>query len=520
MSSSFPFPGAEGLQRERAFAKLFAEHGPMVFAVCRRILPRREDAEDACQAAFLVLARNGPALRDETRLAAWLHRVATRCAWKLHRKISAHARLEAPLETIGEPSAAPALDDGWHAMIDSELDRLPNRYRVAIVLCYLEGRSYGAAAAELGLTHAGLKTRLERGRSLLRERLLRRGFKGAVAVFAMEALCGGPAPAAAQLGLRVPSASAIAVSRAVRFQLAASAAATKLLPLAACIVAVLMIFPSSRTSAEPTAAVPRSSPANRGSVTGTSTPSNAFANRGANVPTDYPYVIAWKKGREEFAAGNEIAIAEIRGTKPNFELGSRYIVRGRYRLTSAPRGKLAFYITASGVDGFSSGEEPEQSCELKSGEGEFTLSRYFDCMGDPHISFYDEKGSNVGGIYFSDGTQPKSQPLQAEDEPPQTDEKPLQAAIEMRRQPGGFDQDVMQLKFRADEGDRTAALELAERELNRARPDLIQAYRWLYVAGETARAAETLAALSPEQRTEAERVTTAYVQRPTAPKPQ
>jgi RNA polymerase sigma factor (sigma-70 family) len=503
------FPGAESPEREHAFAELFAEHCPMVFAVCRRILPRREDAEDACQAAFLILARSGCALRDETRLAAWLHRVATRCAWKMNRKLSARARLEAPLETIEEPSAAPAPDDSWRAVVDFELDRLPNRYRAAIVLCYLEGRSYEAAAAELGLSHAGLKTRLERGRSLLRERLLRRGLKAAVVVPAVQALCGRPASAEVQMKLGAPSARAMAVSRAVRFQLVASVATTKLLPLAACIVVALTIFASPRTSAEPTATAPQSGPANPRSAV--RNPSDTSVNGGANVPANYPYVISWRKGPEEFAAGNGIEIAEIRGTKPNFELGSRYLVRGRYRLTSVPRAKLAFYITATGVDGFSSGEEVEQSCELKNGEGEFTLSRYFDCMGDPHISFYDEKGSNIGGIYFSDGTSPKLPQ-------PQTDEESLQAAIEMRRAPRGFDEDFVGLKHRADEGDRIAALELAERELNRARPNLIQVYRWLYVAGEMARAAKTLATLSPEQRTEAERVTTAYVQRPTAPK--
>jgi hypothetical protein len=76
----------------------------------------------------------------------------------------------------------------------------------------------------------------------------------------------------------------------------------------------------------------------------------------------------------------------------------------------------------------------------------------------------------------------------------------------------------MGLKFRADEGDRTAALQLAERELDREQPDGTQAYRWLYVAGETTRAAEILASLSPEERTEAERITAAYVQRPAARK--
>jgi RNA polymerase sigma factor (sigma-70 family) len=511
MSSSLSlFPGAESPERERAFAEQFAEHGPMVFAVCRRILPRREDAEDASQAVFLVLARSGCALRDQTRLAAWLHRVATRCAWKLHRKLSARARLEAPLETIAEPSAALPPDDSWRAVVDFELDRLPNRYRAAIVLCYLEGRSYEAAAAELGLSHAGLKTRLERGRSLLRERLLRRGLKTAVVVPAVQALCGTPASAALPLKLGSPSAGAIAVSRAVRFRLVASVATTKLLPLAACIVIALTIFASSRTSAEPTAAAPQSGSANpRSAMRNPSDPSVSVA---ANVPANYPYVIPWKKGSEEYAGGNGIEIAEVRGTKPNFELGSRYLVRGRYRLASAPRAKLAFYITATGVDGFTSGEEVEQSCELKYGEGEFTLSRYFDCLGDPHISFYDEKGSNIGGIYFSDGTLPKPQP-------PQTDVNTLADAIDMRSEPGGFNEDVVRLKLRADQGDRVAALELAERELTRARPNLIQAYRWLYVAGETARAAKALANLSPEQRIEAERVTTAYVQRPTAPEP-
>jgi RNA polymerase sigma factor (sigma-70 family) len=512
MSTPLSFlPGTEGPKRESAFAKLFAQHGPMVFAVCRRILPRREDAEDACQAAFLVLARSGCTLRDETRLAAWLHRVATRCAWKLHRKLSARARVEAPLESIEEPSVPPAPDDSWRAAFDLELDRLPDRYRVAIALCYLEGRSYQAAAAELSLSHAGLKSRLERGRSLLRERLLRRGLKSAVIVPALEAMCEGPASAAAQLKLGTPSARAVQVSRAVRFQFVTSVATTKLLPIAACIAVALAIFASPRTSAEPGAAAPQSGMRNTSDRSDRLDKSNTSVNGGANVAANYPYVISWRKGSEEFAAGNGIEIAEIRGTKPTFELGCRYLVRGRYRLASAPHAKLKFYITAAGLDGFSSGEEPEQSCEIKSGEGEFVVSRYFECMGDPHISFYDEKGSNIGGIYFSDGTPPK--PLQ-----PQTDEESLQTASETHLEPWGFvDVDVFGLKCRADEGDRTAALELAERELKRTRPNLIEAYRWLYVAGEMARAAEILATLNPEGRTEAQRVTTAYVQRPTAP---
>jgi hypothetical protein len=100
----------------------------------------------------------------------------------------------------------------------------------------------------------------------------------------------------------------------------------------------------------------------------------------------------------------------------------------------------------------------------------------------------------------------------------ETGEEQLQAAIELRHDSRNLDVDVIGLKFLADKGDCAAALQLAERELNRERPNGIQAYRWLYVAGETARAAETLAAFSPEERRQAERVTAAYLQRPTARK--
>lgn len=506
------FPGSQGPQRERIFSELVAAHGAMVFGVCRRILRRREDAEDACQAAFLVLARNGGTLRDTTRLAAWLHRVATRCAWKLHRTVSARDRLESPLDLVGERSPAPVLDEERLAAVDYELDRLPDRYRLALVLCYLEGRSYAVAAAELGLTHAGLKTRLERGRSLLRERLIRRGLKASAVVAATQAIDAGAAPVVA-IPWTAPSAGAIALSRAVHFRLTASAIATKLLPLAASIVVALTILTSPRISAEPSTGAPQSRLADQPSTP--STPGIA-PERSAKIissAADYPYVIAWKKGSEDFATGDTIEITEIRGTKPTFELGNRYLVRGKYRLASATHGKLAFYITASGLDGFSSGEEPEQSCAVERGEGEFTLSRYFECEGDPHLSFYDEKGSGVGGVYFSDGTPPKPARTAA-------DLEQRQAANELRHDPRGLnvDIDIMGLKFRADEGDRAAALQLAERELGRQQPDRIQAYRWLYVAGETARAADTLAALSPEDRMEAERLTAAYLQRPTARK--
>jgi hypothetical protein len=284
------------------------------------------------------------------------------------------------------------------------------------------------------------------------------------------------------------------------------------LPLAACIVIALALLPSGRISAEavptvePAPAMERSSSANppSGSGIASETPTKIEIHA-----ADYPYVIAWKKGAEDLTKGNQIEITEIRGTKPTFELGNRYFVRGRYRLASAARGKLAFYISASGLDAFTSGEEAGQSCVIESGEGEFALSRYFECEGSPHISFYDENGSNAGGVYFSDGTPPK--PAQ-----PTSGEEQWQTATDRRRGLDGLNLAAFSLKCRADEGDRAAALQLAGNELARETPNRIQAYRWLYVAGQTDRAAEILAALEPEERREAERVTAAYMQRPTA----
>jgi hypothetical protein len=277
------------------------------------------------------------------------------------------------------------------------------------------------------------------------------------------------------------------------------------LPLAACIAVALTVLTSPQISAEPAAAAPQSSFTNSAADPGVSPERPA---KSGTETTEYPHVIAWKKGNEDFGNGNRLEITEVRGTKPNFELGNRYLVRGKYKFASASRGKLAFYVTATGLDGFTSGEEAGQSCAVERGEGEFTLSRYFECEGEPHISFYDERGANVGGAYFSDGTLTKPARTEA------SDEQPL-AAIELRRDSSRLDMDFVALKFRADEGDRTAALQLAERELNREKPNGIQAYRWLYVAGETARAAEILAALRPEERREAERATAAYLQRPT-----
>jgi RNA polymerase sigma factor (sigma-70 family) len=163
-------------QDQVAFAALMERHGAMVLAVCRRALGHLQDAEDACQAAFLVFARKAASIRKKASLASWLHRVAYRVAADLRRDI---ARRRGREERTGDIAATDTSTDiTWRELrtvLDEELHRLPERYRAPLILCYLEGKTRDEAAAELGWGVGSLKARLERGRERLRVRLVRRG---------------------------------------------------------------------------------------------------------------------------------------------------------------------------------------------------------------------------------------------------------------------------------------------------------------------------------------------------------
>jgi RNA polymerase sigma factor (sigma-70 family) len=159
-----------------AFTVLVERHGPMVLGVCRRALSNGHDAEDACQAVFLVLARKAASLRRTVALGSWLHGVA--------RRIAANARRNAALRKSREAGAIPptpanpAAEATWRemqAVLDEELGKLPERYRAPLVLCYLECLTRDEAAARLRVTPGALHGCLERGREMLRQRLSRRG---------------------------------------------------------------------------------------------------------------------------------------------------------------------------------------------------------------------------------------------------------------------------------------------------------------------------------------------------------
>lgn len=177
-----------------AFAELVRRLGPLALGVCRRVLGNAADADDACQAALLVLARNGGAVRRGESVAGYLLGVARfaalRARDKARRRRAHEARAARPEAT--EPPA----DPGCRAAIDEELARLPPRLRGPVVACLVRERTQEDAAAELGCSLSTLRRRLERGRELLRARLAARGVTPALGGLAV-ALSPGFADAAA-----------------------------------------------------------------------------------------------------------------------------------------------------------------------------------------------------------------------------------------------------------------------------------------------------------------------------------
>jgi RNA polymerase sigma factor (sigma-70 family) len=161
---------------EAAFTTLVARHGPMVLGVCRRVLPNDHDAEDAFQAAFLVLARKAGSVRQPGALGNWLYGVAYRTALEARTKASKRRARER--ELAEEPTVEPGSAIDWsdlRAVLDGEINRLPDKYRAAFVLCYLEGRTNEEAAQMLGCPKGTILSRLAWARQRLRDQLARRG---------------------------------------------------------------------------------------------------------------------------------------------------------------------------------------------------------------------------------------------------------------------------------------------------------------------------------------------------------
>jgi RNA polymerase sigma factor (sigma-70 family) len=179
---------------EAAFRELVNRHGPMVLGVCRQILRRHHDTDDAFQATFLVLVRKARSIRVGDSLAPWLYGVAYRTALRA-RAIASRHRTAGPEEieesAANSPGASFELDA--RPLLHEELARLPGKYRDPIVLCHLEGKSHEEAARLLSWPVGTVSGRLSRGRRMLRARLERRGVSVPSAVLAERWVTGSQA---------------------------------------------------------------------------------------------------------------------------------------------------------------------------------------------------------------------------------------------------------------------------------------------------------------------------------------
>lgn len=160
-----------------AFAVLVKRHGPMVLGVCRRVVGDVHTADDAFQAVFIVLARRAAVVKPREQVGNWLYGVAYRTAIKARAVLARRRSREKQVETMPEPhtTGTPDVWSDLQPVIDEELARLPDKLRVPVVLCDLEGRPQRAVAKQLNLPPATLATRLAAARRALATRLTRRG---------------------------------------------------------------------------------------------------------------------------------------------------------------------------------------------------------------------------------------------------------------------------------------------------------------------------------------------------------
>ena len=233
-----------------AFALLVQRHSNLVFSVCLRILQDRSSAEDAAQAAFLVLFQKAATLTPDTVLASWLYRVAELSAHDVRRAMKRRARHEMEAQTMTKQPVDPALWEDVRPHLNNALSSLPGKMRDVLVLRYFRGQSRAEIAQELSCPEGTVQIRLSRGLQKLRERLRRSGVHVPMLALAdllrdraVEVAPAGFAASAANacLGKAAPSVSAAATALHVASGLFWTPVKLYILPAAAAILLVSIV---------------------------------------------------------------------------------------------------------------------------------------------------------------------------------------------------------------------------------------------------------------------------------------
>ena len=277
-----------------AFAGLVHRHGPLVLAACRAVLADPADADDACQAAFVVLHRKAHTIRDGRTLGGWLFRVARRTALEVKAN-SARRRERESRAARPEPVAGPDLSlREACAILHEELDHLPPRYRLPLILCYLEGKTRDEAATELGWTPDSVRGRINRGRVRLRANLEKRGVTLSAGLLAAVAV---------PVGMSTPVFAAIlAPSPIVAAAAQAVAATSRVLPiggslvLAAGLLVGVVVLGAGQAPRRPTFRPPRRRPPMSHHPWQVMTPWRSAA-RGGRRPAWHAAAQSWRRAR-------------------------------------------------------------------------------------------------------------------------------------------------------------------------------------------------------------------------------
>ena len=160
---------------EAAFEELMVRHGPMVYGICRSALQDSHDAQDAFQAVFVVLANRARFIRRKESVGGWLFGVAQRVAARARNRAGRRRALDRRAAERTSECYLPSEHDPDWDVLHEEVNRLPERLRTPLVLCYLEGLTYERAAHRLALSDGTLRGRLSQARNRLRRRLTERG---------------------------------------------------------------------------------------------------------------------------------------------------------------------------------------------------------------------------------------------------------------------------------------------------------------------------------------------------------